>query len=103
MSTRKRLPGTVLYLFSLLLLFSQHVHAHTPTHGRDGYIFGPVQYHHHFGKPRTQISNFSSRVSGTGFVLRVHNGNHHGRHRVSSATIVLNGETIVGPSELNYH
>jgi hypothetical protein len=62
--------------------------------------FGPWQYTRAAGRPETFTETF--QYSGTSpCQLVVVNGNADGTQRISSASISLNGQKIVGPSDFN--
>jgi len=62
--------------------------------------FGPWQYTREAGRPETFTETF--QYSGTSpCQLVVVNGNADGTQRISSASISLNGQKIVGPSDFN--
>jgi hypothetical protein len=62
--------------------------------------FGPWQYSRAAGRPETFTETF--QYSGTSpCQLVVVNGNADGTQRISSASISLNGQKIVGPSDFN--
>ena len=86
----------ILTLISVLL-----IGAFSPLLGPEILVFGPKQYTRNQGKPVTETDNFPSSITGPDFTLRVINGDEQGDHRVSSATVVLNGEQILSPSDFN--
>ncbi|MBP1716185.1 MAG: repeat domain protein, partial [Deltaproteobacteria bacterium] len=64
-------------------------------------IWGPIAFLREQGKPKTeQVSIPVSDPTGP-FILRLINGSAEGNHRVSSATIRLNGQEVFKPCELN--
>jgi hypothetical protein len=63
--------------------------------------FGPTIYERSKGSPITETKVFGSPVEGSDFVLKIDNGNDFDNHRVTSGTIFLNGEQLVGPSDFN--
>jgi RHS repeat-associated protein len=66
-------------------------------------VFGPQMFVRSSGKPVTEQSAFSNPVGGSGFTLKVQNGDYEGNHRVTSATITLNGSEVLVPSDFNQH
>ena len=64
-------------------------------------IAGPWVFTREAGKPQTQEVFFSIPNLNNHFSLRIVNGDANGTHRVSSATITLNGTQIAGPSDFN--
>jgi hypothetical protein len=63
-------------------------------------IFGPMQYTRSAGKPQTFIDTFE-RCGTAACQVIVTNGNADGSNRISSASILLNGVQIAGPSDFN--
>jgi hypothetical protein len=63
-------------------------------------IFGPTQYTRGTGAPQTFTAMFD-RCGTAACQIIVTNGDADGKHRVSSASIMLNGERIVGPRDFN--
>ena len=63
-------------------------------------IFGPTTYTREAGPPQTFTAIFD-RCGTAACQLIVTNGDAHGKHRVSSASISLNGDEIVGPRDFN--
>ena len=61
--------------------------------------FGPKQYLRTKGKPNRYTDSFSA-TPGEG-TLTVQNGDDNGKHRISSAIIVLNGTRMFGPKDFN--
>jgi hypothetical protein len=65
-------------------------------------IFGPRRFDRTTGPPNQYVEQFSVPA---GFIspitLHIQNGEADGTHRVSSATIKLNGASILSPSDLN--
>ncbi len=64
----------------------------------DDYVFGPTVYERTKGSPDIFVDDFSSPEGD--FILHVDNG-REGGYKISSATIILNGETIVRQNEFN--
>ncbi len=64
----------------------------------DDFVFGPTVYERTKGSPDIFVDNFSSAEGD--FILHLDNG-RDGGYKISSATITLNGETIVRQNELN--
>ncbi len=77
----------------------------TVSSGVAGGVFGPITYTRTQGPPDTYNDQFTVPMGGTNFTLWVKNGdtNEDGDpdHRVSSASIVINGVTVVTQSEFN--
>ena len=65
-------------------------------------VFGPRRFDRTTGSPNQYVEQFSLPA---GFIspitLHIQNGANDGTHRVSSATVKLNGADIVSPSDLN--
>ncbi len=89
MMRRLLLPLMVVSLIGI----SSYTYAEVPT-------FGPKQYARTGGPPQTFTETFP-RCGGAPCQLVVVNGNADGSNRVSSATIFLNGQQILGPSDFN--
>jgi hypothetical protein len=64
-------------------------------------IFGPQQFIRKTGTPEESIATFQNCETTAQYKLLVLNGNPDGTNRVSSATILLNGVQVLGPSDLN--
>ncbi|WP_096207471.1 DUF2341 domain-containing protein [Candidatus Methanoperedens nitratireducens] len=64
----------------------------------DDFVFGPAVYERTTGSPDIFVDDFSSTEGD--FVLHLDNG-RDGGYKISSATITLNGETIVSQNEFN--
>ncbi len=66
-------------------------------------FFGPRQYTRNTGKPVTETVTFTCPpgYTGSGFTLRLINGDLQGNNRVSSAEININGVQVMGPSDFN--
>jgi hypothetical protein len=64
-------------------------------------LFGPKQYTRTTGKPVTYSDGFNFAGEHSEGKLTVANGNVGGENRVSSATIILNGRQLFGPSDFN--
>ncbi|HEX2240881.1 MAG TPA: hypothetical protein VHJ82_07065, partial [Actinomycetota bacterium] len=64
-------------------------------------IFGPERFVRVNGRPATATRVISTRGFTTPFLLRVRNGNPDGQHRVSSATIRVDGVEIFSPNDFN--
>ncbi len=86
----------VFAICNFLLLIVSH-----PVHSADYMIFGPELFKTSKGKPYTQETTFTSRITGPQAKLVIVNGDETGKHRVSSGTITLNGEEIVSHSAFN--
>ncbi len=63
-------------------------------------VFGPHEFLRDNGRPQTFTETFTHCGSGD-CRLVVANGNPDGSNRTSSATILLNGVPVLGPSDLN--
>ena len=65
--------------------------------------YGPENFTRATAEPAEMTRSFSIRNPNTTYTLRVANGGFKGEFekRVSSAVIVLNGSTVVGPKEFN--
>ena len=59
-------------------------------------FFGPKQYTRNKGKPVTESATFVCPLNyaGSGFTLRLINGDSQGKHRVSGTLIVEPGSTL---------
>ena len=65
-------------------------------------LMGPKDYVRTTGKPVLVTDRFARGAAAGPFVLILKNGGTHGQYeRVSSATIALNGVTVVSPSDFN--
>lgn len=64
-------------------------------------VFGPKRYTRSTGKPQTFTDTFQNCETAAQYDLVVVNGDPDGSNRVSSATILLNGTEVVGPSDFN--
>jgi len=69
-----------------------------PPAGAQTPLFGPKQYTRVSGAPQTFSETFS-RCGTAACRIVVDNGNADGTHRVSSASISLNGAQILGPAD----
>ena len=85
----------VLYFFltSIILFFSLEVFAVEVT------LFGPNQYVRGNGSPVTVTDSFPGMQGQA--KMEIINGDNAGKNRVSSATIVVNGLTVVTPDKFN--
>ena len=63
-------------------------------------VFGPKQYTRAAGPPQTFTETFSHCGTAPCQIVVV-NGNANGSNRISSASISLNGNQIIGPSDFN--
>ena len=72
-----------------------------PVLGGESTVFGPARFERGAGTPATESKTFVSPFSGPGYVLKVHNGDNQSENRTSGATIALNGQTVVKPSDFN--
>lgn len=63
-------------------------------------IFGPTTYTREAGPPQNFTAIFD-RCGTAACQLIVTNGDANGKHRISSASISLNGDEIVGPRDFN--
>ncbi len=71
-----------------------------PAHAAEQAIFGPATYTRTAGPPNTFVDSFALPATLIApFRLHVQNGNPDGTHRISSATITLNGVQVAGPSD----
>ncbi len=73
-----------------------------PAFATEQVIFGPVTHTRTTGPPNQFTDTFalpSTLIAP--FRLHVQNGNPDGSHRISSATITLNGTQVAGPSDFN--
>ena len=98
-----RLLRTIL-LASLLICYVNPVIAFGNSHHcpKDEYtVFGPQQFERDRGKPEVESVTFSVPKGGPDFTMRIQNGDSHGRHRVTSAEISLNGKKILTHSWLH--
>lgn len=88
----------ILFLALFPFLFSGFIQ---PLFAQENIVFGSAVYERSAGKPITEKITFTSPTSGTDFMMKIHNGDDHGNHRVSSGTVTLNGIQIAGPSDFN--
>ncbi|MBI3722020.1 MAG: hypothetical protein HY248_05655, partial [Fimbriimonas ginsengisoli] len=73
-----------------------------PAHAAEQVIFGPTQYVRTSGPPNQFTEDIAVPPTlSAPFRLHVQNGNSDGTLRISSATIVLNGVQVAGPSDFN--
>lgn len=63
-------------------------------------IFGPSQFTRNAGRPQTFTATFEHCGTAPCQIV-VLNGDDNGKHRVSSASIRLNGKEIIGPKNFN--
>ena len=63
-------------------------------------VFGPVQFSRTTGRPNTFTESFQ-RCGTASSQIVIFNGNSDGSKRISSASIVLNGRQVIGPSDFN--
>lgn len=86
--------GIILYV---LLISVPRSHA--------GTVLGPLMYHRDSGAPETLVETFDQNLTscaeGSAFELVVVNGDPDGGNRISSATILLNGDPVITPDGLN--
>ncbi len=67
-------------------------------------IFGPRRFDRTTGPPNQYLEQFSLPEGATSpYVLHIQNGGVDGTNRVSSATVELNGTSVLAPSDLNQH
>ncbi len=65
-------------------------------------VFGPERFIRSTGTPVTDTRHFAiSATAAPRYYMCLVNGNADGTQRISSATIVLNGVTVLSPDELN--
>src|SRR6266705_901839 len=65
-------------------------------------VFGPERFIRSTGTPVTDTRHFAiSATAAPRYYMCLVNGNADGTQRISSATIVLNGVTVLRPDELN--
>lgn len=64
-------------------------------------ILKPTVFTRSAGKPVEQTRDFLSPVTDSKARLIISNGDTTGNHRVSSATVMLNGRQVAGPSDFN--
>jgi chitodextrinase len=90
--------GIGVFLFALLAaapMFARHASATEP-------VFGPQKYVRTTGAPDEFTADFTIPADLQGpFVLRIVNGEPGARHRVTAATVYLNGRLILKPSEFS--
>ena len=72
-----------------------------PLFAQENVVFGPALYERSTGKPITEKIAFTSPTSGADFMMKIHNGDDQGNHRVSSGAVTLNGIQIAGSSDFN--
>jgi hypothetical protein len=88
-----KVKSYLLFVFLSILFFSIILPIYGDT--GDGIVFGPQQYTRGTGKPVPNTTVFTSANTGSGFIMKIHNGDINGNYRVSSGTITLNGELVV--------
>jgi hypothetical protein len=64
-------------------------------------VFGPEGFQRGTGAPAAIVRDISTDGFEAPFVLHVRNGDADGSRRVSSATVMLDGVTLFGPSDFN--
>ncbi len=65
-------------------------------------VFGPKRYTRSWGPPNVVQEEITLPAGvAAPYLLTVVNGDDHGKHRVSSATIQVNGAVVAGPSDFN--
>ena len=64
-------------------------------------LFGPVQYTIVQGTSKNHDTTFTAPSNGGPYTLTVLNGDSLGQHRTSSATLTINGVSILVPSNFN--
>jgi len=70
----------------------------------DQLLFGPTQYTRTSGPPNQFMETIPLPPTlAAPFRLHIQNGNPDGSHRLSSATITLNGTQVAGPSDFSQH
>jgi len=91
--------GTLFFLCLSLLLSLMLFAGSLPA--AECVIFGPAAYERGKGAPETATATFSGSPDCSGFVMKIHNGDEKGQRRVSSASVVLNGDEVAGASDFN--
>jgi hypothetical protein len=66
-------------------------------------FYGPERFTRDKGKPADVTRHISTVGFAAPFVLHVRNGDTSSNNRISSATVSLNGVTLLGPSAFNQH
>lgn len=75
-----------------------------PGWATDQLLFGPTQYTRTSGPPNQFMETIPLPPTlAAPFRLHIQNGNPDGSHRLSSATITLNGTQVAGPSDFSQH
>jgi hypothetical protein len=64
-------------------------------------FYGPERFTRERGKPAEFVREIPTAEFEAPFVLHVRSGDATGEHRVSSATVELDGATVLGPSDFN--
>lgn len=64
-------------------------------------VFGLKQYNRTSGAPNVYTDNFARNACQAPYTLKIYNGNSDGSNRVSSATVKLNGATVVAQNAFN--
>jgi len=83
-------------LFTLCLLLSLFTGA---SFAVEVTLFGPNQYVRTQGAPDIYTNTFHG-VPGEGTLI-IKNGDEDGKHRISSAKVLVNGVQIFGPNDFN--
>ena len=65
-----------------------------------GVLFGPKKFTREAGPPQSFVETFARCAGGTCRLI-VDNGDATGAHRVSSASVYVNGQRVLGPSDFN--
>ena len=75
-----------------------------PARAVEQLLFGPVTYTRASGPPNQFQESIALPPTLTApFRLHVQNGNPDGSHRISRATVTLNGTQVAGPPDFNQH
>ena len=65
-------------------------------------IIGPRHFERITERPATLVTAFTAPKAASGYTLRLFNGGDRGQFRpASSAVVVVNGKTVLGPSDFN--
>ncbi|MEO8678604.1 MAG: PKD domain-containing protein [Vicinamibacterales bacterium] len=101
---RRRFAATCLVALTLGALLMSHPSGAARYEEKESsaLVFGPRVYKRLAGPPNTSEDTFSTTAAIRGpYVLRVLNGDAKGGHRVTSATITLNGVDLLKPKDFS--
>jgi hypothetical protein len=92
---KRKTVHTIIWLLILIATFG------VTCYSEETVIFGPQQFTRGKGNPVIETKTFSSSFTGSGFLVKIHNGDDQGSNRISSADVILNGNSVAKPSDFN--